>query len=132
MKTWHKIIIGDSRRMKNIPDESVHLVITSPPYPEVTENRQTPNGRPAGSTRRSLISGSSKFGIFRGLQPDTIQLHSHWNWPLGWCGCFPSQVIPSWTHFVALGQQWWRPFETAETVSESKLILNIAGWLPHI
>jgi len=32
MKTWHKIIIGDSRRMGEIPDESVHLIITSPPY----------------------------------------------------------------------------------------------------
>ncbi len=32
MKTWHKIIIGDSRWMKEIPDESVHLIITSPPY----------------------------------------------------------------------------------------------------
>jgi len=30
--TWHKIIIGDSRCMKEVPDESVHLVITSPPY----------------------------------------------------------------------------------------------------
>jgi DNA modification methylase len=32
MKTHHKIIIGDSRRMKEVPDESIHLVITSPPY----------------------------------------------------------------------------------------------------
>ncbi len=32
MKTTHKIIIGDSRWMKELPDESVHLVITSPPY----------------------------------------------------------------------------------------------------
>ncbi len=32
MKTWHKIIIGDSRKMKEINDESVHLIITSPPY----------------------------------------------------------------------------------------------------
>lgn len=32
MKTNHKIIIGDSRRMEEIPDESIHLVITSPPY----------------------------------------------------------------------------------------------------
>lgn len=32
MKTWHKIIIGDSRWMKEISDESVHLIITSPPY----------------------------------------------------------------------------------------------------
>jgi DNA modification methylase len=31
-KTDHKIIIGDSRRMSEIQDESVHLVITSPPY----------------------------------------------------------------------------------------------------
>jgi len=32
MKTSHKIIVGDSRRMKEVPDESVHLIITSPPY----------------------------------------------------------------------------------------------------
>lgn len=32
MKTSHKIISGDSRRMKETGDESVHLVITSPPY----------------------------------------------------------------------------------------------------
>jgi len=29
---YHKIIIGDSRFMEETPDESVHLVITSPPY----------------------------------------------------------------------------------------------------
>lgn len=28
----HKLIIGDCRDMKLIPDESVHLVVTSPPY----------------------------------------------------------------------------------------------------
>jgi site-specific DNA-methyltransferase (adenine-specific) len=32
METRHKIIIGDSRSMKEISDESVHLIITSPPY----------------------------------------------------------------------------------------------------
>jgi len=32
MRNTHKIIIGDSRRMKEVPDESVHLIITSPPY----------------------------------------------------------------------------------------------------
>ncbi len=32
MSTLHKIIIGDSRQMKEIPDQSVHLIITSPPY----------------------------------------------------------------------------------------------------
>lgn len=32
MKTTHKIIIGDSRWIKEVPDESVHLIITSPPY----------------------------------------------------------------------------------------------------
>jgi site-specific DNA-methyltransferase (adenine-specific) len=32
MKTTHKIIIGDSRWMKETQDESVHLIITSPPY----------------------------------------------------------------------------------------------------
>lgn len=32
MKTKHTIIIGDSRNMAETPDESVNLVITSPPY----------------------------------------------------------------------------------------------------
>jgi len=32
MKISHRIVIGDSRQMKEISDESVHLVITSPPY----------------------------------------------------------------------------------------------------
>ncbi len=32
METWHKIIIGDSRNMKEVADESVHVIITSPPY----------------------------------------------------------------------------------------------------
>jgi len=32
LKTIHKIISGDSRQMNLIPDKSVHLVITSPPY----------------------------------------------------------------------------------------------------
>lgn len=32
MKTHHIIIIGDSRGMKEVADESVHLIVTSPPY----------------------------------------------------------------------------------------------------
>ena len=30
--TKHKIVIGDSRRLNKIPDKSVQLIITSPPY----------------------------------------------------------------------------------------------------
>jgi site-specific DNA-methyltransferase (adenine-specific) len=32
INTFHKIIIGDSRWMKEVSDESIHLIITSPPY----------------------------------------------------------------------------------------------------
>ena len=32
LKTTHKIITGDSRQINLIHDDSVHLVITSPPY----------------------------------------------------------------------------------------------------
>lgn len=34
-ETFHKVIIGDARNMKEVPDESVHLVVTSPPYPMI-------------------------------------------------------------------------------------------------
>jgi len=37
MKTHHKIIIGDAQRMDFIPNESVHLVITSPPYWQIKD-----------------------------------------------------------------------------------------------
>lgn len=43
MKTLHKIIIGDSRKMKELQDEFVHLVVTSPPYWQLKDygdNRQ--------------------------------------------------------------------------------------------
>jgi site-specific DNA-methyltransferase (adenine-specific) len=30
--SWHKVIIGDSRRMKEVKNETIHLIITSPPY----------------------------------------------------------------------------------------------------
>ncbi len=35
MKTEHKIIYGDARSMKDLEDESVDLMITSPPYPMI-------------------------------------------------------------------------------------------------
>ena len=32
MGTFHKVVFGDCRTMGEIPDESVHLMVTSPPY----------------------------------------------------------------------------------------------------
>jgi len=30
--TRHRLFLGDSRSMEEVPDESVHLAVTSPPY----------------------------------------------------------------------------------------------------
>ncbi len=35
LKTFHKVIIGDSREMEEVEDESVHLIVTSPLYPMI-------------------------------------------------------------------------------------------------
>lgn len=35
MKTTHKIIFSDSKDMKDVKDESINLMITSPPYPMI-------------------------------------------------------------------------------------------------
>ncbi|MDE0637416.1 MAG: site-specific DNA-methyltransferase [Candidatus Poribacteria bacterium] len=35
MKTTHKTLFQDSRNLKNIPSESVDMVVTSPPYPMI-------------------------------------------------------------------------------------------------
>lgn len=37
MSTKHKIIIGDSRNMAEVKDESVHLIVTSPPYWQIKD-----------------------------------------------------------------------------------------------
>jgi len=37
MPTKHKIIIGDSRNMAEVKDESAHLIITSPPYWQIKD-----------------------------------------------------------------------------------------------
>jgi DNA modification methylase len=31
-RTTHKLSLGDARKLSDVPDESVHLVVTSPPY----------------------------------------------------------------------------------------------------
>jgi DNA modification methylase len=36
-KTHHRVILGDARRMRALQDESVHLVVTSPPYFDLVE-----------------------------------------------------------------------------------------------
>jgi len=35
MKTSHKIIYIDSRKMDKLPNESIDLIVTSPPYPMI-------------------------------------------------------------------------------------------------
>jgi len=37
MSTNHKIIIGDSRHMREVRDASVHLIVTSPPYWQIKD-----------------------------------------------------------------------------------------------
>lgn len=32
LKTHHKVVIGDSRSMSEVDNESIHLIVTSPPY----------------------------------------------------------------------------------------------------
>src|SRR3972149_2805106 len=35
MQTEHKIVIGNSQQMPELADSSVHLMVTSPPYPMI-------------------------------------------------------------------------------------------------
>jgi DNA modification methylase len=41
MPTAHNLYLGDSRRMEMVPDSSVHLVLTSPPYWSLKKYRDT-------------------------------------------------------------------------------------------
>jgi len=42
-RTVHRLHTGDARDLSWIPDESAHLVVTSPPYWTLKEYRRTPN-----------------------------------------------------------------------------------------
>src|SRR5438552_846889 len=42
-QTLHRLILGDARDLSFIPDESVHLVVTSPPYWTLKEYEQNPD-----------------------------------------------------------------------------------------
>jgi len=35
MKSSHKILIGDARRLDSVGDESIEFIVTSPPYPMI-------------------------------------------------------------------------------------------------
>ena len=35
METEHRVVVGDSREMSEVDDDSVELVVTSPPYPMI-------------------------------------------------------------------------------------------------
>lgn len=41
-QTDHELILGDSRQLHSLPDESVHLVLTSPPYWTLKRYNETP------------------------------------------------------------------------------------------
>jgi len=43
VKTTHKLVNGDARDLSFIPDESVHLVVTSPPYWNLKKYNENPD-----------------------------------------------------------------------------------------
>lgn len=47
-RTRHEMILGDARDLSFIPDESVHLVVTSPPYFNLKPYASEANGRQLG------------------------------------------------------------------------------------
>ena len=50
MENWARIIIGDSRKMLEIEDNSVQLIVTSPPYWSI-KNYETKNQIGYGQTK---------------------------------------------------------------------------------
>lgn len=47
-KTTHKVLLGDARHLHGIEDESVQLVVTSPPYFNIKEYESDANGQQLG------------------------------------------------------------------------------------
>src|SRR5215467_13345609 len=47
-RSRHEMILGDARKLGMIPDESVHLVVTSPPYFILKPNASDDGGHQLG------------------------------------------------------------------------------------
>jgi len=47
-RTRHEMILGDARDLRTIPNESVHLVVTSPPYFNLKPYASDADGRQLG------------------------------------------------------------------------------------
>ena len=41
-RTEHEVVVGDARSMDRLADDSVELVVTSPPYPTSTKRAIEP------------------------------------------------------------------------------------------
>ncbi|MFH1786260.1 MAG: site-specific DNA-methyltransferase [archaeon] len=84
MKTSHHIYFKDASCMEDVPDESVNLVITSPPYPmiEMWDDMFTKADPAIGSLFRSLESSQS--------EDDVSKIYSRMHLYLGkvWSECF--------------------------------------------
>jgi len=70
MEEWAKIIIGDSRKMLEIKDNSVHLVVTSPPYWSI-KNYGIENQIGYGQTLHEYLKDLYRVwkGCYRVLEP---------------------------------------------------------------
>ena len=71
VKTTHRLINGDSRDLSFIPDESVHLVVTSPPYWNLKRYNDIPNQMGHIQDYETFLSELKKvwLHVFRVLVP---------------------------------------------------------------
>jgi diketogulonate reductase-like aldo/keto reductase len=82
-RTCHRLRLGDARDLSWIPDESVHLVVTSPPYWTLKEYRRTPEGlvdegkcKAIGLSDVSLDQAKEIFEAGR-IKPAVVHVESH-------------------------------------------------------
>ena len=62
MKTTHKLLFQDARDLKELPSESVDLVVTSPPYPMIEMwDEMFSNQNP--EIQNALTGGDGKAGL---------------------------------------------------------------------
>src|ERR1700756_5106764 len=70
-KTTHKLIHGDARTLSFLPNESVHLVVTSPPYWTLKEYNEHESQLGHVADYDSFLEGLAKVwkGAYRVLVP---------------------------------------------------------------
>lgn len=139
--TFCKIIIGDSKDMHETPDRSIDLTVTSPPYLDLVEFKETVKGELSTIKKRELLSeverkffGSIKKNfeeVYRVTKPGGIFVLEFEDYPVGskFYG-YPREILLAGkfcdavesTGFYLISRWFWKKFQSGSALQKFRYL----------